>query len=206
MLKLFALIISLMSFSAIGNPPQSKVYVMSHKNTILINTEINRNSYVSFSKALHNMSSNQVLIYIDSLGGSVIDGAMLIHLANSVKKSKGLVYTCLIQNAASMAFAIAQSICDHRVVSPTSILMQHQMAFSTGGQIERISSLVKMVKDLEAYLNRVQAKRLGISVKRFRALITNDWYLVGSNAISAKAADSVGFWFCATKKRCPLLY
>lgn len=205
MLKLLLSLVSLlflMSFSTAHG--SSKVYRINSQNTIVVNTEINDSAYFNFSEALHEVKRKNVLIYIDSLGGSVLAGAQMIHLAQSMKQAKGLTYTCLIQNAASMAFAIVQSICDYRVVAPTSVLMQHQIAFGTGGQIERIDSLVRMVKDLERYFNQVQAKRLGMTEKAFRARITNDWYLVGADAITNKAADTIGYWLCSESRSCPL--
>ena len=204
MLKLLVTL-SFLLFSFSTAYGSSKVYHINSQNTIVVNTEINDSAYFNFSQALHEVKRKNVLLYIDSLGGSVLAGAQMIHLAQSMKQAKGLTYTCLIQNAASMAFAIVQSVCDYRVISPTSVLMQHQIAFGTGGQIERINSLVRMVKDLERYLNQVQAKRLGLTEKAFRAKITNDWFLVGSDAITNKAADATGYWLCSETKACPLL-
>ena len=183
----------------------SKVYRINSQNTVVVNSEINEESYFRFSEDLHNIKQKRVLVYIDSLGGSVLAGSQMIHVALSLKKANKIKYTCIIQNAASMAFALVQSICDVRVISPTSVLMQHQMAFGTFGQIERISSLVKMVRDLETYLNFVQAKRLGLKVNEFKSKITNDWFLVGSDAIKHKAADAFGYWVCSEPKNCPLL-
>lgn len=184
----------------------SSVYIMNSENAIVIDTEIGSSSYKKFASELHKIRQKHVYLYIDSLGGSVIDGSKMIHLANSHKKAYGTVYTCLVQDAASMAFAIMQAVCDTRVVSPTSILMQHQLSFGTIGQIERIDSTVRMVRDLERYLNKVQAKRLGMTVKTFRKVITNDWYLVGKKAVKHRAADQLGFWLCSpTYQECPLL-
>ena len=184
----------------------SSVYHMNPDNTIAIDTEISSSSYKKFASELHRIRQKHVLLYIDSLGGSVIDGSKMIHVALSHKKAYGTEFTCLIQDAASMAFAIVQTVCDTRVVSPTSILMQHQMAFGTFGQIERIDSTVRMVRDLERYLNKAQAKRLGMTVKAFRKVITNDWYLVGRKAVKYKAADQVGHWLCSPAyQACPLL-
>lgn len=188
------------------NPYPSSVYIMNSENAIVIDTEIGSSSYKKFASDLHKVRQKHVYLYIDSLGGSVIDGSKMIHVALSHKKAYGTVYTCLVQDAASMAFAIMQAVCDHRVISSTSILMQHQMAFATFGQIERIDSTVRMVRDLERHLNKVQAKRLGMTVKSFRKLITNDWYLVGRKALKHRAADQLGFWLCSpTYQECPLL-
>lgn len=210
--KIFASLFSclFLSSSALAQPAvepvaPASVAILSPENTLTISGEIGSESYRKLFRELKYFKQKNAYIYIDSLGGSVIDGAKMIHLMTSYKKAFGLYYTCLIQDAASMAFAIVQSVCDDRVISPTSVLMQHQIAFATFGQIERIDSTVRMVRDLEQVLNQTQAERLGLTVERFKELITNDWFLVGEKAIKNRAADRVGYWLCVpTFASCPL--
>jgi hypothetical protein len=67
--------------------------------------------------------------------------------------------------------------------------------------------LVRQVLEL---LDIRVAARLGMSVAAYRQTIVNDWWLVGKNALEAKAADTLGSVACTAElvaaSKCPLVY
>jgi len=69
---------------------------------------------------------------------------------------------------------------------------------------------MELVRQVLIILDRRVAARLGMSVEFYRARIANDWWLVGVNALPARAADVVGVVACSAElaqaKACPLAY
>ena len=132
-------------------------------------------------------------------------GNRMIQVVKAHKKARNLKTVCLIDEAASMAFAFIQAVCDRRIVTETSIMMQHQMSFGVRDSIGKIEAMVALAKALERQLNALQAARLGLSLPEFTARIVNDWFMLGQEAIDAKAADAIGGWLCIRVEGCPLL-
>lgn len=205
------LLISIISiFSIACNASASAlngVYILAPETTVSIVGEISPQLSEKFIADLGKVKTpNKTLtFYIDSPGGSVIHGNRMIQVVRAHKKARSLKTVCLIEEAASMAFAFVQGACDLRVVTETSILMQHQLSFGVRDSIGKIEAMVALGRALERQLNFMQASRLGLSVPEFSARIVNDWYLLGAEAIAARAADAVGSWLCLSLDGCPLL-
>lgn len=196
---LFLLAISILS-AACQHPASASNMEGVHllgANTLKIVGVIEERSALAYIESLTKSKEKRTLtIYIDSPGGNVMDGNRMIEQTRAHKKAKKLTTVCLIQEAASMAFAFVQAACDHRVIQETSILMQHQMSFGVRDSIEKIASMVTLARAIYNNLNAVQARRLGLKIEDFKEKISNDWYLVGQDALTAKAADFIGSWIC----------
>jgi len=152
-----------------------------------------------------------VTVYIDSPGGDVLAGMRMLDAVAGLKAMHGgMRLTCFANTAASMAFYFLQVACDRRVVSVYSILMQHQSSLGVMGKAGEIQTRMDLVRQILEVLDRRVAARLGMSVEFYRARIVNDWWLVGANALPARAADTVGVVACsaelAAAKACPLAY
>ena len=90
---------------------------------------------------LDSLNNNPIRIYINSPGGSVIDGLAIIDTINFIKSP---VYTICVGLAASMgAVLLSCGEKGHRIVLPHSRVMIHQVSGFTGG------SLIDMKIDLE---------------------------------------------------------
>jgi hypothetical protein len=95
-----------------------------------------------------------------------------------------------------MAFVILQTICDDRLVGEVSTLMQHQTTFGVSGRDGEVQARVGMVSTINLWMDALQAARLGISIPVLRDRVRDEWWLIGEQAIKAKAADSVAAVLC----------
>lgn len=144
----------------------------------------------SVTKLMVNMAKvkhDDIILYMSSPGGSVIAGQNLIQQINYLQR-RGHKIHCVADIAASMAFAILQA-CDDRYVTPSTILMQHQMSLGVSGQLFNIQSRMKLMHAIESDMTRRQAKRMGLTDEVFTQKITSDWWLYGDQSVVDNAAD-----------------
>jgi ATP-dependent Clp endopeptidase proteolytic subunit ClpP len=218
---------SLLSASAIAAaktevqppPQQPEVVVLKPNSFVTFTEEFNTDSVSRFIRDFLSQSSNEITVYIDSPGGSVMDGLRAIETVRAAKAANSnLRVTCLVGSAASMAFYFLQAACDDRFVAPTTILMHHQVSGGTRGQLRSMDSQIAFVKRLVDVMDAQIAKRLGLTVKELQEKIAHDWWIVGEDAIKNKTADKIVLVTCSqellatppvqeTKKAaCPLVY
>jgi ATP-dependent Clp protease protease subunit len=215
---------SLLSVSAIAAgktelPKLPEVVVLKPGSFVRFTEEVTEVSVSRFIKDFLNQTGDNITIYIDSPGGSVMDGLRAMEAVKSAKAANpNLRVTCLVGSAASMAFYFLQAVCDDRFVSPTTILMHHQVSGGVQGQIRTMDARISFVKRLVDVLDGQIAARLGLTVKELQEKIVSDWWLVGEDAIKNKAADKIVLVTCSqellsappnedTKRpACPLIY
>jgi ATP-dependent protease ClpP protease subunit len=210
MLRFLALIV-LALFPVISANAEDKPIVLEKGSFVKFIDEVNPVSASQFIRDFLSIDSDSVLVFIDSPGGDVLSGIRMVETVRSAKAVRpSLRVSCYIQSAASMAFYFAQLACDERVLSETSIMMQHQASLGMQGKWGEVQSRSQLVAQLIALLDRDTAARLGLSVEAYRSTIVNDWWLVGQVAINNKAADRLGSVTCSvalTKAgECPLVF
>lgn len=144
------------------------------ENTDLLLYEINKNIH----------SDNEIYVYIDTHGGSVYHGLKIV---DEIRKYN---ISCIAQNAFSMGFAILQS-CYKRFITETSRLMQHQMSYVINGNHEQVLQHIKLMEQIDHYINNMQSNRIGMNLTYFKTLVSNDWWLFGKNAIDMNCADEI---------------
>lgn len=180
--------------------------ILTKDNHISITGEITKLTAVNFVNDIRTINT-AVYIYINSPGGSVIDGHYIINYMNMLKQ-KNISLTCYADTAASMAFVILQA-CNERLGSPASVLMQHQMSLGVNMNLYNLNNYVKMVQDISIYLDKFQAKRIGMSYVDFINKITSDWWISGVTAINDNILDDYATIECDVtlykNKSCPLL-
>jgi ATP-dependent protease ClpP protease subunit len=134
-----------------------------------------------------------VNLFLSSPGGSVLDGAQLVQAIRSVNKK----VVCVTDFSASMSFVILQA-CDERIVLESSILMQHVPSFGLRHQPQpNAIAFVDFLKQITNTIDAAQAKRMEITLERFRQLTRDDYWLFGREAVKAKAADRVAQAICS---------
>jgi ATP-dependent protease ClpP protease subunit len=171
---------------------QGTVVLDSHSTITLRGTVTNKTVSETISKILTS-KEDTVTLFLSSPGGSVIDGAQLISTIRSVNKK----VVCVTDMSASMSFVILQA-CDERVVLESSILMQHVASFGVSYQQEpNAVSFVKFIQNITSAMDAAQAKRMEMPVSKFKQLIRDDYWLFGSQAVQAKAADRVAQVVCS---------
>jgi ATP-dependent protease ClpP protease subunit len=192
---------------------QFNILELKQEQFVKIVGEIEDISASRFIQELYSVSakSDEVVVYIDSPGGDILSGIRMIDAVNGLRVARsGLRIKCYAQNAASMAFIFMQTSCDHRIVSSYSVLMSHQASLGARGKAGEIETRIQFVRQILNLLDIRVAARLKLSVEEYRKTIVNDWWLVGSNAITSKAADALGSVTCSidliTASKCPLVF
>lgn len=167
--------------------------VLDGKSTITLRGTVNNKTVSETISKILTSKEDTVTLFLSSPGGSVIDGAQLISAIRSVNKK----VVCVTDVSASMSFVILQA-CDERVVLESTILMQHVASFGVPHQQEpNAVSFVKFIQNITSAMDAAQAKRMEMSVSKFKQLIRDDYWLFGSQAVQAKAADRVAQVVCS---------
>jgi len=198
MLRSFAIAsLFLSASSAALAAPQSAV-ILDKGNFIKLTGEISEKTTNEFiSNILLKQNDKVLTIYIASGGGSVLDGARLVQTVRDLKKVKPAMHIrCYAAYAASMAFVILQAICDERLVGEVSTLMQHQATFGVSGRDGEVQARVGMITSITQWMDALQAKRLGITVRELRERSRDEWWLVGEQSVKANAADGSAAVLC----------
>jgi ATP-dependent Clp protease protease subunit len=194
------LIPTLVLSSSVGSLPESydnldyPLINLTADNLVVLRGTVNMESVSNVIEQLHAVGNDSVYLYINSPGGSVVDGYHLVQTIDALYKS-GKTVICIADTAISMAFVIFQS-CPVRYIRPSSILMQHQMSFGIRGSIEQVKNYVSFVDNMEEEINIRQALRIGMPVTEFKDKIMNDWWTYGYQTIEHNLADEMVFMLC----------
>lgn len=139
---------------------------------------------------LYSLDTDDLFIFIDSPGGVVRSGLRLMNLIENLQND-GYSIHCIVENAMSMGFAILQK-CTHRYILPSGFVMQHQMAGGYGHtEFNKLRNRFNASQQMELSEITREAARLNLSVKKFRSLTNDEWYLYGKNAVEAGVVDEV---------------
>lgn len=138
---------------------------------------------------LDSLNNNPIRIYINSPGGSVIDGLAIIDTINFIKSP---VYTICIGLAASMgAVLLSCGEKGHRIVLPHSRVMIHQVSGFTGGSLVDMKIDLEQTKRCEQDIYNILANNLD---KPYDEIVTlcdrNNWF-IGQEAVDLGIADKV---------------
>ena len=138
---------------------------------------------------LDSLNNNPIRIYINSPGGSVIDGLAIIDTINFIKSP---VYTICVGLAASMgAVLLSCGEKGHRIVLPHSRVMIHQVSGFTGGSLIDMKMDLEQTKRCEQDIYNMLANNLD---KPYDEIVTlcdrNNWF-IGQEAVDLGIADKV---------------
>ncbi len=154
-------------------------------NNIVLRGEINTESASKFIYDLNMMpNKNNTYVYLHTPGGSVVDGMKIVAEVQKYNLS------CIADTAYSMGFIIFQA-CNNRYIVSSGRLMQHQMAFGVADQKNRVENYIDFINQMEDEIVEAQAARINMTQEAFRAKITDDWWIYGSNAVLQNCADKV---------------
>lgn len=166
----------------------SNIIILNPENTVSLRGQINEDTSNKFIEDLKNFNEGELNIFINSPGGSVSSGMKIIDHIEMLNETTTI--NCITDFAASMAFIIFQS-CENRYILNSGTLMQHQMSLGLSGNLFNLNNYMKMVNNLNYYLDGKQAKRIGMCPADFVNKITNDWWVNGFDALDNNLADKV---------------
>lgn len=130
---------------------------------------------------------NPIKIYIDSPGGSVVDG-LAIH--DVMMTCKHHIEVLCIGMAASMA-AVILSAGDRRLCTPQSEIMIHQPLGGAKGQATEILIAAEHIKATKLRLNTILSENTGKSLDTIAADTDRDNYMTAEEALEYGLIDEI---------------
>lgn len=125
-------------------------------------------------------------LYFDSPGGSIASLTRMIE----IMRTRDIVYIGIARHAFSAAFMLFQH-CDVRIMFPNGMLMSHNASTVSMGTLEQISNIIKEYKKIVNRLSMRIAKRMKISLSKYKALIANNLWMNAATAKKMNATDIV---------------
>jgi ATP-dependent Clp protease protease subunit len=130
-----------------------------------------------------------IMIYINSPGGSVYDG-MAIY--DTIKHIKNDVQTVGIGLQASMgAFLLSSGTKGKRFVLPHSKIMIHQPSSGTRGKVTDMEIDLKESLAVRKLLNEILAKNTGQKLSQIEKDVDRDYWMTAEEAVKYGLADKV---------------
>ena len=166
----------------------AKIITLNATNTIKIDRSITE---TLVSKVIYQLSlstHNPIYLYINTPGGDVKWGNLLIDNIEYYSRTKTII--CIANYAASMGFAILQA-CPLRYGTKHSTFMQHKITTSINGDKAKIENYINYLQYLENEFIDFQVKRIGISREQFIKNTNADWYLNGIGALKENIIDEL---------------
>ena len=136
---------------------------------------------------LNKISPEPINMYINSPGGSVLDGLAIIDVMNDIDAP---VYTCVKGLAASMGAAIL-SQGTKRFALPNATIMLHQVSSGTQGNIQDMEVSMAFTKALNDKLMGMIATSCGKTVKKLKKDTTRDSWLFADAALAYGIIDEI---------------
>lgn len=137
-------------------------------------------------------SDEPLYIVMDSPGGSVFAGAVLI---DNLKALGHPIHTITIFSA-SMGYQLVQNL-GTRYILPSGVLMSHRAAGGVQGQFYgEIESRLQMIKDVVDSLDQVAADRTKTSLEDYKKAVQNELWAVGEKAVKTHQADAIARATC----------
>lgn len=179
-----------------------KQIILTENNTVQLRGPVTRDSVGAVMHELNTISKignakDPIYLILNTPGGSVMAGLDLINYMNTLRRP---VHSVAVY-AASMGFHILQNS-PKRYVTKYATIMSHRASGGFEGDIpQQINSRLKHVIDLidkmdEQVISRTQGK---YTKESYMELIRDEYYGVGSNAITDKFADEVVSLKCNEK-------
>lgn len=170
--------------------------ILNEDNTVILREAINYSTVAKVQVKLFELAkknpANDLYLFLDSPGGSVAAGGLLIDTINSIPNK---VHT-ISAFSASMAYITVQSL-GKRYVLPSAVLMSHR-AYIGGlkGTFEQVDSLTDMLKEMVKEHDLTCSKRVGLTYHAYKTLIHDDHWMTAAQAVKTGHADAIAKVVC----------
>ncbi|MFT5435086.1 MAG: ATP-dependent Clp protease protease subunit [Myxococcota bacterium] len=132
-------------------------------------------------------SHEPIWLLIDSYGGSVDAGFILIDLMRTIRSP---IYAVVTSKAYSMG-AIITVFAKKRYIYEHATMMLHEASYGALGEDPSIRSRIEFNM---RYLDRIHkeiAERIGMTPKAYRSRIRDAWWVLADDAVKYKMVDAV---------------
>lgn len=181
----------------------SKSYVLSSgaeavipNRAVYFEGEVTDESMALLANAIdaeHAKGSKNIMLVLNSPGGSVDAGFNFIMAVEKFKRGNQVEFTCVVDGmAASMMAVIFEAVCDTRLMTKRSMLLFHgaRIGPNGGGTQEILEENAEIIRVINEMMAAMVAPRMGMSEEAFLYRIKGrDWSLSWRDAIRAKAID-----------------
>lgn len=174
--------------SAEVNVKKIRVLDIDEDQVIALLGPIDRNAAIIANEiTMKSHNGKPLFLAINSPGGSVLDGAMII---TAMEASRVPVYTVCMQMCASMA-AIIHQYGKQRFMLDRSLLMFHN---AYGGVEGTIPGMLSQLNAINKYIQRFDlyiSNRAGLSQKEFKGIINTDLWMDAEDSVEKQFADGL---------------
>ena len=186
-MKLFLLLCMLLvGTSAFAKNDKKLDVVLKDDNFFAVTSVFTERLLEDFNRKVMTYDGDELIVYIDSPGGSVFSVARMV----SIMRSSEVKFTCVARFAASAAFTMFQA-CTNRYILYDGIIMQHNASGIFWDEFPRIETLYTAIKDIVTDMETQTAKRMKMEFKDFKVAINNNLWLSRITAPKYNAIDAV---------------
>lgn len=166
-----------------------KTINLDPERTILILGEVGNNALNAAQtiKELEDQSNDPIYLILDSPGGSVIDGNVLV---SAIESSSAPVYTVCHRICASMA-AVIHQYGKQRMMIDRSVLMFHQASASSQGTIDEMKSMTDFLYNYIEKTERFIANRAGMPYEQYKLSNMQNIWIDSEDATQKKFNDQI---------------
>lgn len=166
-----------------------KTLNLDEQRTILILGEIGNNALTAAQtiKELEDQSNDPIYLILDSPGGSVIDGNVLV---SAIESSSAPVYTVCHRICASMA-AVIHQYGKQRMMVDRSVLMFHQASASSQGTIDEMKSMTDFLYNYIEKTERFIANRADMPYEQYKLSNMKNIWIDSEDATQKKFNDQI---------------
>lgn len=144
-------------------------------------------SFENFFNELKQIEGKDLVINLDSVGGSVFDG---FAIANAIKSRKGRTICKIYSMSASIATQIMIS-CDEIQCFKNSLIMIHLASAYVSGNKNELQKQIEMLDKIDNLLADAYVERTGKDKEEVLALMEAETWFNGKEALEIGLVDSI---------------
>jgi len=159
---------------------------------IMLSGEINddmANIIVGELLFLDSQNHDDIMLYINSPGGSVTSGMAIYDTMNFIKSDVSTI--CIGMSASMAAFILSSGTKGKRYALPNSEVMIHQPLGGASGQATEIKIVAEQILKTKAKINKLLAKNTGQNIKKIEKDTERDHYLDAKEALDYGIIDKI---------------